>query len=53
MRLKLRERLQSLKLLAGLAEYLKQPNLENVFAVSAALKDSVLPQKMEKPLVGG
>ena len=52
MRIKLKERLQSLKLLAGLAAFLKNPgSLDSVFAVGASLKDSPLGKQMVEHLL--
>ena len=51
MKLNLRTRLQSLKLVAGLATFLKNPGLESVFAVAGSLQDSPLAEKMESHLM--
>lgn len=48
----LQQRLQSLRMVAGLAEFLKQPeSLESVFKVSASLKDSALSAQMFRHLL--
>ena len=51
MNLNLRKRLQNLKLVAGLAKFLKHPDLDSVFAVAGSLKDSPLAEKMESHLM--
>lgn len=52
MRIKLQERLQSLKLLAGLASFLKNPgSLESVFAVGNSVKDGPLGKQMMRYLL--
>ena len=51
MNLNLRKRLQNLKLVAGLANFLKDPSLDSVFAVAGSLKDSPLAEKMESHLM--
>ena len=51
MKLNLRSRLQSLKLVAGLATFLKNPGLESVFAVAGSLQDSPMAEKMESHLM--
>ena len=52
MQIKLRERLQSLKLLASLAAFLKNPgSLDSVLAVGASLKDSPLSEQMIRHLL--
>ncbi|TCD57894.1 hypothetical protein CWE17_03605 [Synechococcus sp. BS56D] len=52
MRIKLQERLQSLKLLAGLASFLKNPgSLESVFAVGNSVKDGPLGKQMMRHLL--
>ncbi|MDP6192851.1 MAG: hypothetical protein QGH53_00615, partial [Prochlorococcaceae cyanobacterium ETNP18_MAG_1] len=51
MKLNLRSRLQSLKLVAGLATFLKNPGLESVFAVAGSLQDSPMTEKMESHLM--
>ena len=48
----LKQRLQSLRMVAGLAEFLKQPDsLESVFKVSASLKNSALSAQMFRHLL--
>ena len=52
MKLNLKERLQSLKMVAGLATFLKNPgSLDSVFAVAASLKDSPLGEQMVQHLL--
>ena len=52
MQIKLGERLQSLKLLASLAAFLKNPgSLDSVLAVGASLKDSPLSEQMIRHLL--
>ena len=52
MQIKLRERLQSLKLLASLAAFLKNPgSLESVLAVGASVKDSPIAEQMTRHLL--
>jgi len=52
MKLNLKERLQSLKMVAGLAKFLKNPDsLESVFAVAGSLKDSPLGEQMVSHLL--
>ena len=52
MKLNLKERLQSLKMVAGLAKFLKNPDsLESVFAVAGSLKDSPLSEQMVSHLL--
>jgi len=52
MHIKLKERLQSLKLLAGLASFLKSPgSLESVFAVADSVKDGPLGDQMMRHLL--
>ena len=51
MNLNLRKRLQNLKLVAGLANFLKDPGLDSVFAVAGSLQDSPLAEKMERHLM--
>ena len=52
MQIKLGERLQSLKLLASLATFLKNPgSLDSVLAVGASLKDSPLSEQMIRHLL--
>ena len=52
MQIKLGERLQSLKLLASLASFLKNPDsLDSVLAVGASLKDSPLAEQMTRHLL--
>ena len=52
MQIKLGERLQSLKLLASLAAFLKNPDsLDSVLAVGASLKDSPLSEQMIRHLL--
>ncbi|EAQ70457.1 plastoquinone biosynthesis coenzyme/ Coq4 family protein [Synechococcus sp. RS9909] len=52
MKLNLKERLQSLKMVAGLATFLKNPgSLESVFAVAGSLKDSPLGEQMVQHLL--
>ena len=52
MRLKLQERLQSLKMLASLATFLKNPgSLDSVFAVANSVKDSSLAEQMMRHLL--
>ena len=48
MNLNLRKRLQNLKLVAGLANFLKDPGLDSVFAVAGSLQNSPLAEKMER-----
>lgn len=51
MRIKLQERLQSLKLLAVLASFLKNPgSLESVFAVGNSVKDGSTLRRIAHPL---
>ena len=53
MKLNLKERLQNLKLVAGLAAFLKNPgSLESVFSVGNSLKDSPLGTQMLQHLLG-
>jgi len=52
MQLKLQERLQSLKMVASLATFLKNPgSLDSVFAVAGSLKDSPLAEQMKQHLL--
>ena len=52
MRINLQERLQSLKLLAGLTSFLKNPgSLESVFAVANSVKDGPLGDQMMSHLL--
>ena len=52
MNLNLKERLQSLKMVASLAAFLKNPgSLDSVFAVAASLKDSPLGGQMVQHLL--
>ena len=52
MQLKLQERLQSLKMVASLATFLKNPgSLDSVFAVAGSLKDSPLADQMKRHLL--
>ena len=52
MQIKLRERLQSLKLLASLATFLKNPDsLDSVLAVGASVKDSPIAEQMTRHLL--
>ncbi|KZR62543.1 MULTISPECIES: Coq4 family protein [Prochlorococcus] len=51
MNLNLRKRLQNLKLVACLANFLKDPGLDSVFAVAGNLKNSPLAEKMESHLM--
>ena len=52
MQLKLQERLQSLKMVASLASFLKHPDsLDSVFAVAGSLKDSPLAEQMKRHLL--
>ncbi len=51
MNLNLRKRLQNIKLVAGLANFLKDPGLDSVFAVAGSLQDSPLAEKMESHLM--
>ena len=52
MQLKLQERLQSLKMVASLASFLKHPDsLDSVFAVASSLKDSPLAEQMKRHLL--
>ena len=52
MQLKLQERLQSLRLLASLATFLKNPgSLDSVFAVANSVKDSPLAEQMKRHLL--
>ena len=51
MNLNLRKRLQNLKLVAGLANFLKDPGLDSVFAVAGSLQNSPLAEKMESHLI--
>ena len=52
MRIKLRERLQSLRLLSSLAAFLKNPgSLDNVLAVGASVKDSPIAEQMCRHLL--
>ena len=52
MQIKLRERLQSLKLLASLATFLKNPgSLDSVLAVGASVKDSPMADQMTRHLL--
>ena len=52
MKLNLKERLQSLKMVAGLATFLKNPgSLDSVFAVAASFKDSPLGEQMVQHLL--
>ena len=51
--LKLKERLQSLKMVASLATFLKNPgSLDSVFAVANSVKDSPLAEQMQRHLLG-
>ena len=53
MQLKLQERLQSLKMVASLATFLKNPgSLDSVFAVANSVKDSPLAEQMQRHLLG-
>jgi hypothetical protein len=48
----LQQRLQSLRMVASLAQFLKQPDsLESVFKVSASLKNSALSAQMFRHLL--
>ena len=52
MQIKLRERLQSLRLLSSLAAFLKNPSsLDNVLAVGASVKDSPIAEQMCRHLL--
>lgn len=52
MKLNLKERLQSLRMVAGLATFLKNPDsLDSVFAVASSLKDSPLGEQMVQHLL--
>ena len=52
MQIKLKERLQSLRLLASLAAFLKNPgSLDNVLAVGASVKDSPIAEQMCRHLL--
>ncbi|KZR86064.1 hypothetical protein MITS9509_03428 [Synechococcus sp. MIT S9509] len=52
MQIKLGERLQSLKLLAGLAALLKNPgSLDSVLAIGANVKDSPMAEQMARHLL--
>ena len=52
MQINLRERLQSLKLLASLATFLKNPNsLDSVLAIAASVKDSPIAEQMTRHLL--
>jgi hypothetical protein len=52
MKLSLQERLQNLKLVAGLATFLKNPgSLDSVFAVGNSLKSSPLGEQMVAALL--
>ena len=52
MQLKLQERLQSLRMLASLATFLKNPgSLDSVFAVANSVKDSPLAEQMKRHLL--
>ncbi len=52
MQINLRERLQSLKLLASLAGFLKNPgSLDSVLAIGASVKDSPLAEQMTRHLL--
>ena len=52
MQLKLKERLQSLKMVASLATFLKNPgSLDSVFAVANSVKDSPLAEQMKRHLL--
>lgn len=52
MHIRLQERLQSLKLLAGLASFLKNPgSLDRVFAVGNSVKDGPLGEQMMRHLL--
>ena len=52
MHIRLQERLQSLKLLAGLASFLKNPgSLDSVFAVGNSVKDGPLGEQMMRHLL--
>ncbi|WP_371257673.1 hypothetical protein [Synechococcus sp. KORDI-52] len=52
MKLNLKERLQGLKLVAGLASSLNNPDsLDSVFAVAASLNDSPLSDQMVRHLL--
>ena len=51
MNLNLRKRLQNIKLVAGLANFLKDPGLDSVFAIAGSLQDSPLAEKMESHLM--
>jgi ubiquinone biosynthesis protein Coq4 len=52
MKINLKERLQSLRVVAGLAQFLKEPDrLESVFGLFASLKGSPLLNQMERHLL--
>lgn len=52
MRINLQEKLQSLRLVAGLARFLQHPDsLESVFAVAGSLKDSPMARQMQRHLL--
>ena len=52
MQLKLQERLQSLRMLASLATFLKNPSsLDSVFAVANSVKESPLAEQMKRHLL--
>ena len=52
MRINLRERLQSLKMLAGLAKFLKNPDsLDSVLAVAGSVKESPIADQMIRHLL--
>ena len=51
MNLNLRKRLQNIKLVAGLANFLKDPGLDSVFAVAGSLQNSPLAEKMASHLM--
>ncbi len=52
MRINLQQKLQSLRLVAGLSRFLQNPDsLESVFAVAGSLKDSPLSTQMQRHLL--
>ena len=52
MQIRLRERLQNLKMLAGLANFLKNPgSLDSVLAIASSVKDSPIAEQMMRHLL--
>ena len=51
MRINLQESLQSLRLVAGLSQFLRNPDsLQSVFAIAGSLQDSPLSTQMQRQI---